>query len=61
MKVTDEQMKRICALLKENGVYYSGLIYGEEHDYEDRMDGLYLDGDVTFDLMEKILEIAKEK
>ena len=60
MKVTDEKMERICALLSENDVYYSGLTYGEEGNYDDRMDALYLDGDVSFELIVKIAEIVKE-
>lgn len=60
MEINDEKMRRVCALLNENDVYHSRLSYGEDRDYSERMDALYLDGDVTFELMEKIVEIVKE-
>lgn len=61
MNMTEIQMQQICSLLQENDVYYSQLTYGEEGDYADRMDALYLDGDVSFELMSKILEIVNSE
>ena len=55
---TKERMDCIITLLNKHDVYCCG-IYNPDNNYEERMDGLYIDGDVTFELMEKILEIAK--
>ena len=59
MNVTEEKMKKIYALLEKNDVCYSSLSYGEEKEYKNRMDALYIDGDMSFDLMEEILQIVK--
>jgi hypothetical protein len=59
MNITEEKMKKIYTLLEKNDVYYSSLSYGEEKEYKNRMDALYIDGDMSFDLMEEILQIVK--
>lgn len=60
LKASEEQMKHIAAILGD--VYNRTVInFDEDTDsgYEDYDDRIYIDGDITFDKMEEIVNLLK--
>lgn len=59
---TEEQRKHIEAILDEHEVYHRWpLDFEKETDwgYEERIDAIYIDGDVTFDTLAAIVDYLR--
>lgn len=62
MKATEEQIKLIVDLLEKEGVVCSPVLdFDSENEcgYNDYDDRIYIDGDITFDKMEEIVNLLK--
>ena len=56
----DEKLDKIIKKLKDGGLYVRHEMSAES-DYEDYMyDRIYIDGTITFDMMDEIINLIKE-
>lgn len=56
--MTDEKHSRIMQLLHDNGIYAEGNCDVETGEY--LTDRVYIDGSITFDIMEQIVDIVRD-
>lgn len=61
MKATEEQQQHIRAILKDAGIYHDILVdYDPETDIEGDCTSVYIDGDISFDIMAEIVDYLRE-
>lgn len=64
MTATEEQINHILGLLEKEDIYCRSVQNFDsenEYGYNDYDDRIYIDGDITFDIMAEIVECLREQ
>lgn len=61
MRATEEGRQHISSILKEAGIYHDILVdYDPETNIEGDCTSIYIDGDISFDIMAEIVDYLRE-